>query len=317
MIGNMLGVDLGKNPSLLSQEVNLSNICNLKCRMCDSSRSSKWIPDEMALGIYSEGSNRSLMESGWTLENPDTIRRLVFLGGEPLMHQDSMIRDLTAIRDIGRLGEISLHFNTNMTHQLDPILVDLMIECKNVNINVSIDGYGALNDYIRSDSNWSDIIENMKRLDDITKDHSNITWQPVNTVTVFNCNKMHEIYEWFSVSFETMGQPTEAILAWEPRCFSVINLPIQVKHRLLKDYNDRLRSAGAYKPHWEALIGYIKHEPNMTEDLFLREFNRLNEKLDKRRMTSFREANPELFGWLEECRNYDKIMRFDLHDRPL
>ena len=318
LLGNNIGVDLSSKPTVLSQEVNLSNICNLKCRMCDSSRSSKWIPDEAAIGNFSIDSSYKLTESGWTLANPDTIRHLAFLGGEPFMHQDQISSELSKIKQHGRLGEIDLYFNTNLTHDFDPVLLGLVLECGKVSINVSIDGYGPLNDYIRSDSEWDNLVENMAKLDEIAKKNGNILWRPVNTLTVFNCNRMHEMYEWFVTAFDTINTPTTPILAREPRCFSVVNLPLRVKHILLRDYHARLQSASdEYKPHWEALIGYLNHDPTMTEDLFLREFKKMNGKLDERRSTSLKTANPELYTWIEESQIFNNEMRFDLHDRSL
>jgi len=44
---NQMGFDYTQGHKLLGQELNISNLCNLRCRMCDSSRSSKWIAEDL------------------------------------------------------------------------------------------------------------------------------------------------------------------------------------------------------------------------------------------------------------------------------
>lgn len=88
-IADVLDLDVKSPPLLRSQEVDISNLCNLRCRMCDPSRSSRWIADARRLGMPDQG----IMDSGWTLSDEDAAntRYLRFLGGEPMLHQDRIL----------------------------------------------------------------------------------------------------------------------------------------------------------------------------------------------------------------------------------
>lgn len=283
------------SPKILSQEVDLSNICNLKCRMCDSSRSSKWIQDEKALNRYTH----RLRESNWELQNPESIKLLRFLGGEPFMHQPLIITELRKVESLGRLKELSLHFNSNMTQTIDNELFDIFKQCKSVSINASLDGFGNLNDYIRSESEWSTIVNNIKILDDFTEKHiKNFYWMPINTVTVYNANKLDELYGWLLSRWPKHGIPTPAVLAVEPKEMSIVNLPDKVKEKLTDRYHN-FSKKNRMEKHWNALASYLEFDRTLSEEEFLEQFWHTTNILDARRNTKFSDVNPEMAEWLK------------------
>tara|TARA_R110000868_G_scaffold397309_1_gene669940 strand:- start:570 stop:1814 length:1245 start_codon:yes stop_codon:yes gene_type:complete len=308
-----IGFDFNTQPpTLLGQELNVSNLCNLRCRMCDSSRSSKWIAEDLA---YNRPTAR-LQQSGWVLsaEEAKTIKFLTFLGGEPMLHQDCMITSLNEVKKHNRLAEVGIYINSNMVTRLENELVELMTECEYVDFNASIDGYGPMNDYIRSDSKWEILTENLLYLDSMCGEYKNFRWQPINTVTVLNCNKMHELYEWLAITFTHSDQPSSAILAIEPWHMAVNNLPDDVKEILrvqltdLKNLSTRkhLQRQGVFSKwvwdtHYKSLYNYVSMQPaSYPTDLdWKEEFWRFTNFLDNGRGTKFSDVNPEMAEWLK------------------
>jgi sulfatase maturation enzyme AslB (radical SAM superfamily) len=290
--------DYTDGPKLIGQELNLSNLCNLRCRMCDSSRSSKWIAEDLAF----DRPTAKLQKSGWTLSDSEaqSTRFLTFLGGEPLLHQDQIATSLEKIAEHNRLSTLTVNFNTNLTNRIQSDLLTLLGKCDRVEINVSIDGVGKLNDYIRSDSVWEELVQNMHWLDQECGRTDGFGWIPTNTVTVLNCNKMEEFYRWYDdTNFSAASPPTAPILAWEPWMFAVNNLPNTVKQTLTARYQHFATNA-KWSAHMQSLSEYLTLPTTGPEDLNCNEeFWKFTNFLDQRRGTSFDDVNPEMANWLK------------------
>lgn len=132
--------------SLEFLEVGLDNICNLTCDGCWGEFSSSWAKKNNEEIIV-----RSSKE---ITELPSTINKIVFLGGEPLM----TTRHIKLLK-IANRRELMVTYNTNGTFMLDNETIDLLKQCRSVHFIVSVDGYGELNDKVRSGSNWEDVLK--------------------------------------------------------------------------------------------------------------------------------------------------------------
>lgn len=311
-----MGFDYTQGHELLGQELNISNLCNLRCRMCDSNRSSKWIAEDLLYETDKTSTHyrhtAKLQKSGWYL-SPDeakTIKFLTFLGGEPMLHQKQIIDSLIEIKKHNRLYDVSININSNMVTPIEDQLVELLIDCKLVNVNASIDAYGPLNDYIRSDSVWNNLLENMLTLDSLSGQYTSIKWQTTNTATVLNCNKINELYEWLDRTFTHATLPSPAILAVEPWYLAVNNLPEDVKdkllQKLLKDKEQsiikfRQSSKWYWGMHYDTLCNYVSEAaatiPGVTD--WREDFWKFTNFLDKGRGTKFSDVNPEMAEWLK------------------
>jgi hypothetical protein len=309
---NKMGFDYTQGHKLLGQELNISNLCNLRCRMCDSNRSSKWIAEDLLYETDAASSRfrptAKLQKSGWSLssEEAKTIKFLTFLGGEPMLHQSQIIDSLNEIKKHNRLNDVSIYINSNVVTAFEEQLIELLVDCDFVNINASIDAYGPLNDYIRSDSVWDELLANMLKLDSLAGQFPNITWQTINTVTALNCNKLNELYEWLDCTFKHAGQPTPAILAIEPWYLAVNNLPADVKEKLLLRLKENKKqspkdSRWDWSMHYTALCNYVSTDPAPVPELidWREDFWRFTNYLDRSRGTKFADVNPEMAEWLK------------------
>jgi sulfatase maturation enzyme AslB (radical SAM superfamily) len=192
---NMCGhTEFNDIPKLEFIELNFSNICNLKCRMCDNMRSSKWTADAEHMGfpVYGKLEN-DVVISDDTMIN---LRFIRFLGGEPLLHTNQIRAMLESAQRLGTISTLHIGITTNGTIWPDQLLLDLLDLCAMVYWTVSIDAFGKLNDYIRSGSNWADISRNLQLLQQKANDSAN--WLPCigSTVSIYNANLMQELTDW-------------------------------------------------------------------------------------------------------------------------
>ena len=164
-------------PRVVHSDYRLGNICNLQCRMCNPVATRKWIKDYRILSddILPEDflenidnyKTNSWLDSSILLDDfrdkLPTMTRLHFGGGEPL-YNPKMLEMLQICIEMGYAQQVTISYNTNLTILNDKIL-DIWKQFKSIKLLVSIDGFGELNDYIRSPSKWKIIDENLKYLD--------------------------------------------------------------------------------------------------------------------------------------------------------
>jgi sulfatase maturation enzyme AslB (radical SAM superfamily) len=137
-------------------EVGFDNICDLTCDGCWEEWSSSWwikknpnLPPKQ--GITSTTELRNI---------PESIEKVVFLGGEPLMTN----RHRRFLESFDTLDHLTVEYFTNGMHKLHEEDYKLLSQCKHVHFTVSIDGVGILNEKVRSGSIWSQVV---KTLDEI------------------------------------------------------------------------------------------------------------------------------------------------------
>jgi MoaA/NifB/PqqE/SkfB family radical SAM enzyme len=140
-------------------EVGLDNICNLTCDGCWAEFSSSWSEKQ-----YPDKPKSFHIRSSSDLDRlPSSLKKILFLGGEPLMTK----RHYKILQKIEDKSEVSVTYNTNGTFQLDSETISLLKEFKQVHFIVSVDGYGKLNEKVRSGTVWGDVItfiQSIKRL---------------------------------------------------------------------------------------------------------------------------------------------------------
>lgn len=153
-------------------EIGFDNICNLTCDGCWSEFSSAWAKKE---GVIHYTSVSDIQEV------PSTIKKVLFLGGEPLMTN----RHTKFLKLISEPRNVELIYNTNGTFMLDSNLIDRLKHFKQVKFILSIDGYGKLNEKVRNGSHWEDILSFIKQAQKLKFD--------IEINTVLHLNNWHGI----------------------------------------------------------------------------------------------------------------------------
>ena len=131
-------------------ELGLDNVCNLTCDGCFGDFSSEWSKIENP----DKPTSFHIRSTKKFLSIPNSVNKILFLGGEPLM----TTRHLKVLEKVINKDTTAVTYNTNGTFLLDAATLDQLQHFKEVNFILSIDGYGSLNDKVRSGSKWIDIL---------------------------------------------------------------------------------------------------------------------------------------------------------------
>lgn len=139
------------------------NKCNMKCRMCGAHSSSLW-EDE---NIKSYGPSHSIPK----IDTSDiydidfsNLDKIMILGGEPSV--DLEVRKF--IDWVSQITHCPIGITTNATNSSDKWF-NTIKKIKRLELTLSIDGTGAIQDYQRKGGEWSKIKENIIKYRDTFK----------------------------------------------------------------------------------------------------------------------------------------------------
>ena len=154
-------------------ELRLGNFCNLKCLMCSPDQSSSIAAERhthrerfIKIGTYM---GKAEMPYYWKEQDfkdftesvlIKDLRHVTVTGGEPFIIPE-VVKFLELL--VPRAEDIRLNFNTNLTEVGDKLLAVLQ-KFKTIHIVISLEGIGAMNDYVRYPSRWEDIRSNIQLL---------------------------------------------------------------------------------------------------------------------------------------------------------
>jgi len=140
-----------------SVNIELSNRCNLKCKMC-------WFHGENGIGDRYENSEMTTAEILELINQLAVYRpRIYFGGGEPFIREDFM-----AIMAHAKSLALPISFTTNGT-LLNQEKIQKIAELGVDHINFSIDGPEELHDKLRGRGNFGKVMSNMQHLIDCKK----------------------------------------------------------------------------------------------------------------------------------------------------
>jgi len=187
-------------------EFNMSNVCNLKCRMCSGVNSTGWIKEDRKLS-----SNKNFKrpvnhpEFGYRTLNPSIIDNLFsypeyfehlqyvnIKGGEPYLEPANK-EILRRLINMGVAKNITLDISTNGTI-IDREFDDLALQFKETKWHISIEGTGKLYEYIRGGKNFKfeQMEENIKEFSKFDR----VIF--AGTVMPYNVCHLKDIEEWFN-----------------------------------------------------------------------------------------------------------------------
>ena len=203
------------DPTLRYLEVGFDNICDLTCDGCWEEWSSSWwakknpdLPPKQGIKDTEEFTNI-----------PNTINRVVFLGGEPLMTN----RHRRFLESLDNLENIEVEYFTNGMHKLQEIDYQVLSKCKRVHFTISIDGHGIVNEQVRSGSVWSRVAKTLEEISD-TFDYT--------VHTVVHKNNWHGLPE-LAEYLKNYPNWTTNVLTY-PQKLDIINLEQCDKEKLIK-----------------------------------------------------------------------------------
>ncbi len=176
-------------------DIRLSNICNMKCRTCNSHYSSLWEQEDAKQGrkvISIEKEKRSDYLKQ-ILQHVPYIDMAYFAGGEPFITEEhySILEEM--IRQ--NRTDVVLRYNTNLSTLKfkDKDLLSLWKHfTKGVEVYASIDHYGERAEYIRHGTDWGQIETNFELL----RKNQDIQLHINSVLSIYNYETFGDFYQY-------------------------------------------------------------------------------------------------------------------------
>lgn len=191
---------------LKSLELALGNLCNNACIMCNSAFSTKWISDEIALGMLPVKHQMSNVREQTADIVLSDVEHLKLIGGETLLYQDRLVELISNMPSL-----VSVHISTNATIEVEPDLAAVLRKIPHLNFYISIDAFGPKNEYIRYGSDWKQTTEMvLSYIDKFTLEKIRVG----SVVQIANAAYLHELEEWLDEisirkwTVDTLVQPS-------------------------------------------------------------------------------------------------------------
>lgn len=295
-------------------DIRWSNICNLKCRMCDPSFSSL-IATELKRttgqsGLQLRGLSGDTTYVAVTDKRPDFLNEIIphlsnldgiyFAGGEPMVTPEHY--QLLELLIANNLTNVSLSYNTNLTrlsHKHWNVL-DLWEKFNpdKISLRPSLDSWGTRAEYLRTGTVWSDIEDNITTL--MRSDRKVINHlRPSITITAWNILTYTDFLDYminrFNFTPDEFG--VDPNILTQPFQMSLRTLPpelIQLAIDKIVDFKKRRKEYVHLVSQLKTVTNYLRTAQYNTRMDIVKPFI---DNYDTLRGTSFVDTFPELKDW--------------------
>ena len=284
-------IPIDQTVELLSLDYNVDPVCNAKCIHCSDALSSLWAAEEAKFNPkYVSFRPASQTRKNMPLATVDLsrLRRLYFNGGEPFLSSEP--EDiLRQIQQQGNLHQLWLIINTNGSIRPTAEQIQLWRECKQVTINVSIDGTESAFEYIRYPLSWTTTIDNLQYLKSLGLPNLSIGLS--FTLGIHNIDQLIPTVDWFNNIMGDHPSGTGVHMVGG-------QLSIGTAGAELKQYYYNQIPSRKFKGK-ELLIGQLQESNSQSNS-----WQPYLEKLDQRRNLNWRTALPGLAHALEKSQGH-------------
>ena len=208
----------GRDVDLANIEINLGNLCNLRCLMCREEDSSAILAENQRLGI----ARFDQAAFDWNDDAMQHLRDLIgsqprvinFIGGEPLYNR----RMHTMIDEIPeeQARRTMLHITTNAT-TWNPSWEKSLSRFGSVRFMMSVDAVGDLYEYMRFPAKWDQVSRNILTMRELPRSQAMLHC----TVQNLNVGSLMPLVEWA----EQHELYLQVHLLTEPGWLHITNLP--------------------------------------------------------------------------------------------
>lgn len=280
-------------------DVRFSNLCNLKCRTCDSINSSKIAEEEISkegrtVPIFRKAYDDANDFYDFFIKHIDTIEEIYFCGGEPLLLAEHYkILDLLIEH---KKFNVLLRYNSNctqLTFKDKNVVRDYWPLFSNIRLDASLEaGWEQLN-YVRHGADWDTIVDNLRSIKNNCP-HVVIQIGPVvGILNVFHIRRMHE----FLIK-EQIIYPDNIYynICNYPVYYSITALPSNLKDKVkehLTEYVQSVTALGAGSVVEDEVNKIITYMYSKDDSKYLDNFKDETARKDSFRNENFLEVFPE------------------------
>ncbi len=166
----------------VSWDYRFSNLCNFKCRMCGDMLSSSWESEQRQHNMIDWGNPKNtwmLPEVKKQIESfqedqieaefskaveEHRVEEVYWVGGEPLMYEQHW-RYMSRIVELGDGQNVYARYNTNLSrveYKGINLFSDILSRVRDWQICASLDGTGAIGEYIRTGLDYDQWLRNFR-----------------------------------------------------------------------------------------------------------------------------------------------------------
>jgi sulfatase maturation enzyme AslB (radical SAM superfamily) len=305
-------------------DIRLGNVCNLRCRMC-SPQASRLLFDEFRAIRGLEPDNpwlKSVEKVDW-FESPTfwdalasqlpTIDRLHFAGGEPLIIRQGF-EFLRRIVELGHASHIGLTYNTNVT-VLPKEMYEYWPKFRGVTVTASLDGYDAVNHYIRYPARWRTIDRNLRLLD---AEHERLNVVRIEfhaTIQAYNILAISDLFDYLFDTFRFADPYARMDLVNNWPELDIQILPAKLKRlatERLESFKERVRRRAPdderLAPFLARIDAVLAHLHAADSSRRISEFRRTTAIYDRRRGQRLADVVPELASLMVEPTRWRSVL---------
>jgi len=207
-------------------DLHWSNICNLRCVMCNGEQSSLIAKDE---GFNMQPINNESISkiTKMVIDDQYNIQELYLSGGEPfyIPQNVKLLQKLTN-------KDIFMRINSNMQWLRTNAFLKELLNYNNVQLTMSADAIGDKFEYIRNGSKWQLFSDNVEYI----RQETNYDLR-VNTIfSIINANEICDLINYFY--FEKEIKDITINLLYDPKELNPRNYPAGRKDNIVKDLSE-------------------------------------------------------------------------------
>ena len=307
-----------KRPKILWIDLQMANLCNMACRMCNPWNSSEI--EREALLYKDELSKDDAFRKRWVdpLEevkivkdywrSPEfnqelqdlipTLEVLTVSGGEPTVNKYfNNIIDFCIENDYAK--NLVLKFNTN-AQQINRKYMDKLKPFKFVEMKVSMDGTGTVFDYIRHLGKWETCSKNRLMFEEYRSELFDVNSDP--TYQILNILNLPELLQWH---LDNNLKVTNLNPVHVPEFYNITCLPKEIRkvaYDKLYEWTSRKDNEieSGLKRSINNVLLHLQAEDLNYQRKWFPKFIKHTATLDKMRGQSFKEMVPELYDLLKQ-----------------
>lgn len=218
-----------KKEVLQTMEIALDFTCNMMCKHCKPSQSSKWAQAKTLIdnldNLYKNTTHYSPYNDNKSFPtfqqdikqiisntNFSELIMLRLVGGEPFYSKNFPYL-MEKIKSSVNVNNFEFAVNTNGSIIPTDDIIDFFKSIKRTRIDISIDAIGELGECLRHGISWQVLHDNIMKWKDLSKEYPSIKLSIHPTISLMNVNRMQDIIDYcdehdLPITFHQLDSPS-------------------------------------------------------------------------------------------------------------
>lgn len=220
-------------------EIGVGRTCNLRCRSCNASFSTRWESDAKLLNQNHAPLDQKVDLYKIPFEFLNRVQQIKITGGEPFLEK-KFLNWLPNLCSHLKVQDKEIEIFTNGTAFPGSEFLKSLEKFGKITISMSVDACDRQNNYLRNPARWDRIEENSQRWLEWCNDRASTNFGFVATLSVYNILSVFDLVRWVQLK---LGNDTKNLIfqtVHDPVWMSVERLPISLKKSLLISFRQKM-----------------------------------------------------------------------------